>query len=353
VIGAAEQAIQLIAPDSPLSVLLRAIVECATAVDGTNSEIVSRTLDYADFLWRESAWPLAADAYRTVTRNASRPHELALVPRAHRYLGTCLRMQGDLAEALTEYALGQQAAQRCADLEAELRLQIAVANVYIHQTQYDRADGLLQEVLSASESSGLRQVHARALHDRGVVAFQRDEIGRAVALFNEALHEYEDETLRERAMADLAVAMVAVGAHDTAREAFKLIHAHSPDYGLRAMAAINLMELAYLEGDEAAFHAYRRQLAGIRLSGLHAASCYLRVGKGYRRFGNEVAARAAFKRAEIIARRAKVGEVLAELNALNGERVSPPTVDAELIRSAATTLASFAHLSTRGGQRNE
>ena len=287
-IGAAEQAVRLIEPTLPLRRRLDDLVRSITSAEHRETtNVLAQALGYADVVRRDDTWSLAADAYRTVIRNAREPREVALIPRAAYRLGACLRMQGHLDDALAEYAHGRVAARRSGDTEGELRLKIAEAHVFMHRAQYEEADAILLEMLGDTERYGLPRLRARALHDRGVVAFQRGEATRAIALLAQAVHESEDPAARERAVADLAVTMIAIGQHRVARQALHAIHTRASDQALRAMAAIHLLEIASLDGDRRAFESYRRELASTRLSEPHAATYSVIVGKGYRRFGDQ------------------------------------------------------------------
>jgi tetratricopeptide (TPR) repeat protein len=315
---------------------LNDLVSSACASWGTRSPAVtSALLAYAQHLRDLEAWAMAADAFETFVTHARTDEERRFIPLAYVRLGACLRVAGDPDAALSAYRAGEIHAERAGDTQTALLAQLGAAHVMKDRGNYPVAEAMLERVIADASSrmredstADLTDVLARAKHDRGVVATDRGDTERAVTLYFEALNAYKDERGRERVLADIAYNLTALGLHDAARDAFQVLHTSAREPYGRAIAAINLMHLAQLEGRELEFEQCRRELATCSLPPRGAAHYHLYAGEGLHRFGRQEAARVAFEKAIELAERHKLNTILiqaeASLAAMERHEDPPP-----------------------------
>jgi tetratricopeptide (TPR) repeat protein len=294
-----------------------------------SAAVTAAVLSYAQHLREQEAWSLAADAFDTFVRHALSSEERQFVPLAYVRLGGCQRVVGDGDAALAAYQAGSDCAERAGDMQTALMARLGAAHVMKDRGNYPAAEQMLDDVIAkANGVVELADVLARAKHDRGVVATDRGDTERAVALYYEALNTYTDERGRQRVLCDIAYNLTALGLVDAARDAFRALYASAPEPYGRAIAAINLMYLAQLGCRELEFEHFRRELAALALPPRGAAHYYLYAGEGLRRFGRNEAARTAYERALEVAGRHQFNMILLEadaaLDALRRREALPP-----------------------------
>jgi len=317
--------------DSRVRELLDDIITATTRSWGQQSSTVTAAvLNYAQYLRELEAWPLAADAFDTFVRHALTSDERQFLPIAYVRLGACQRVAGDSEAALAAYEAGGECAERAGDIQTALMARLGAAHVMKDRGNYPAAERMLDDVINtAAGVEGLSDVLARAKHDRGVVATDRGDTERAVALYYEALNAYKDERGRQRVLVDIAYNLTALGLVDAARDAFRALYASATESYGRAIAAINLMYLAQLGGRELEFEVFRRELAAAPLPPRGAAHYFLYAGEGLRRFGRNEGARIAYGRALEIATRHQFNVILLQadgaLDAMRRHEALPPT----------------------------
>jgi tetratricopeptide (TPR) repeat protein len=309
------------------------------------SPVLECLRDYGESLWLGAEWTLGVDACRTAIRHAVTPADHTIVPSLYDRLGNCFRAIGRQDSALEAFETGRALASARGDLASELHLRISEANLEEQLGNSGAAERLLEEVLVDAERAALTHVRARALHDRGVIAYYREDHGRALSLFFQALSAYGTHPRVERVLADIAMVVLEFGFLDIARDAFRALEIYSEERVQRWTAALNLMRIGVLDGDEAAFDFYRRKMADVRLSARLEAHYHLLVSEGWLRFDKPSLAHKALNRAQHTARRYKVNEL--------GERLAHCLLDLQRARTTSERLPAAARQIAPRGQASD
>jgi tetratricopeptide (TPR) repeat protein len=270
--------------------------------------------DYAEVLWRSAAWTLAADCCRTIVRHARTSAENAIIPLTYDRLGNCLRARGESDAALEAFQTGRSLASSHTDIAADLQLRISEASLELQRGNDTAAECMLDDVTVEATFSGLPRLGARAVHDRGVIAYKRGDTARALELFLRALAGYGDDAGAERALADIALVWLDQGYRDIARNVFQALATYSAEQSQRWTATVNLMHIAVLDADEPLFAAHCRTLSRASLSIRHEAHYHLFAAEGWLRFKRPTLARKALGRAADAIRRGGVAELATRLS---------------------------------------
>jgi tetratricopeptide (TPR) repeat protein len=196
------------------------------------------------------------------------------------------------------------------DMVTVLRMRIAEANVTMERGNVPRAQELLDEAIADASAADLRDVRARARHARAVVAFRRQDYEYAIRLAYEALAESGEPIERDRMLGDIAAAFFQLGMRSAARDAYLILAATAQEQYHRWVATINLMECAAADGREPVFEQYRREVADAQLPASLACQYFFYVGEGYRMFGKEPQAQAAYERSLAIATAHRINEMI-------------------------------------------
>jgi tetratricopeptide (TPR) repeat protein len=314
--------------DGPVREILRSLDAALTTSWGRLARHVPVVLAaYAGILRKEGLFACAADVYSAVAAVAPLCDGKELVPSAYLDMGYCYRMIGGrLIEAERAYRRAGAIANLQGDEYNALLSRIGMASIQVNRGNLPAAqetlDTLIMEIGSRSilVDGPLKDVLARARHDRGVVAYQRKDFQSAAAFFHAAVNDYSDEMRRTTALCDLGTAMVDLGLPDAANDAYLVVYRTSPNTHWHAIAGLNLMRLAFLRDQETVFERYRQELA-VGLAAPQEAAYNQLVGEGLHRFGREDAARDALTRAVEIATRCQLNQIRLESEALLTEIV--------------------------------
>jgi tetratricopeptide (TPR) repeat protein len=280
-----------------------------------DSKVLVRIRAYAEVLWQAAAWELATDCCRTIIRYADTPSEHALIPLTYDRLGYCLRAQGLLEAAGAAFQTGRGLAIARGDRAADLQLRISEANLEMYHGRLPAADCLLDEIAAEATFAALPQLVAKATHNRGVIAYERHEMSRALEFYLCAFDAYGTDSGAERVLADMALVAQELGGRAIARYIFESLVTHSTEQSQRSAARINLLQIAAEERDESLFDAHRHALARATLSVRHEAHYHLFSAEGWLAFDRPTLARQAFERAIDAVRRGGVAELEAKLTA--------------------------------------
>jgi tetratricopeptide (TPR) repeat protein len=295
-------------------------------------------LDYARALHASAQWALAIDVYLTFIEHAEGPDEVEARAQASSRIEACRRML---------------------ERRGTLLADIGVANIALERGNLPAAEKILEETCAAAQSAGMQDVMARATHDLGYVCYHRATahpdgrvntayLDRAAQHFFSAFKQYPDPVRRDRALVDLATTLAARGLIAAARDGFYALYHSTADPDVRWSAALNLLDVASREGDDAAFRHYADALEAAPLAPAQLARMYLVVGDGARRFGRVEHAHWAYQQAIIVAEANGINEVLvlaeAALGALAREDPLPHTDSAEAPRELAPVIRALASL---------
>jgi tetratricopeptide (TPR) repeat protein len=287
--------------------------------------VAPRLQAYARQLQYAANWPLAADVYRTVLAYATPTTDAETVIAANMQLGRCLRVLAEWDEALSCFAAASQVATMTDDMMSILRARIQEANVAIDRGNLPYAEELLDSTIERAEASGLSEVRATAIHDRGLVAHQRGKFEEAIVFQFDAYNNVRNQMARDRVLNDLGSSFAQLGVYSAARDAFLVVAATAHEQYLRWTAMINLLDIAVDEGREPTFEKYRRELEDVSLPPSLATYFYIYVAKGHRAFDHPLLAKVAITRAIELATMNKYGQALIEaeqsLDALENDEV--------------------------------
>lgn len=272
--------------------------------------VAPRLMAYARALQFDARWTLAADVYRTVLGHVDPAADSDVVIAANMQLGACLRVLAEWGEARRAYATAAEVAAFTGDVANVLKARIAEANVMMARGNLPAAEKILDAVIDGADETGLKELRAFALQDRGVIARQRGNVDMAVSYVYEALSSFEDQLARDRALGDLATIFFDMGLLSAARDAHLMLAATAREQYTRWVATINLLEIAVIDGREPVFEQYRRELANEGLPMTLLAYYHYYVGQGYRMFERLELAKASFERAIETASKHQINEVL-------------------------------------------
>jgi len=289
--------------------LLSSIVESMVAAEQPRIVTVApRLMAYGRALQHGAKWPLAADVYRTVLSYATPVHDSDTVIQANMQLGRCLRVLAEWDESLMCFAAASQVATMTDDMMSILRARIQEANIAIDRGNLPYAETLLDETIVQAKESGLQDVGATAMHDRGHLALRRGKPTEAVVWQYEAFKGVRNQMARDRVLNDLGASFVQLGVYSAARDAFLVVAATAHEQYMRWTATINLLDVSVHDRREPLFEQYRRDLESARLPPTLATYYYMYVAEGYRAFDQISLATAAITRAIDIATANQLGQ---------------------------------------------
>jgi tetratricopeptide (TPR) repeat protein len=289
--------------------LLSSIVESMVAAEQPRIITVApRLMAYGRALQHVAKWPLAADVYRTVLSYATPVHDSDTVIQANMQLGRCLRVLAEWDESLTCFAAASQVATMTDDMMSILRARIQEANIAIDRGNLPYAETLLDETIAQAKESGLQDVGATAMHDRGHLALRRGKPTEAVVWQYEAFKGVRNQMARDRVLNDLGASFVQLGVYSAARDAFLVVAATAHEQYMRWTATINLLDVSVHDRREPLFEQYRRDLESASLPPALATYYYMYVAEGYRAFDQLSLATAAITRAIDIATANQLGQ---------------------------------------------
>lgn len=332
------KAVELMDDALPARVILHGIVDLvATARDVDVDLLAPRLLAYGHALDLEGRFAMAADVLRQVIELVDPSLHADVAVDAYMRLGFCLRMLGQLDAAASAYRSATNLALSMGDLPRILRARVANAKLALARGNLPAAASMLDETVAiAGTEPALAELRSTALHDRAAVAFAAGDHEGAVHFAFAALEGATRQTARDRILADLATMFIQLGARDAARDALVLLSVNAEEQYTRWMAAINLMELAALEGAELPFETHRRALATAELPADLATNYHLHAGLGHHAFGRQAAAIASLEHALALALKHGLHQLVFQteraLEALRqseerGRPVAPPVRD--------------------------
>lgn len=268
----------------PVRRILGRVVEQLQGNSLGMSEVNASLFAYGRALDLDGSWTLAVDVFATVAyiARSSREHESAM--EATTALGGAARRSGDWDRSADSYAEAAYLAEALGDKSAGLTVRVGTANTQIARGNLPAAEMILTEVVEEANSFGLDGVEALALHGRSSVAHLKGNFADAVSLGHRALEKTTNLTVKDTIMSDIATSFYALGMHDAARDAYLVVSATARYQWVRWQATINLMELASVDGEEAAFENYASQLRNQALDARLRSYFLLFYGQGCARF---------------------------------------------------------------------
>ena len=283
------------------------------------SAITKSVLAYGRALDVQGHWSLAADVFGTVadTARAERDPELAM--EATIALGGAARRTGDWDLSAGGYADAAHLANALGDKESGLTARVGMANTQVALGNLPAAGIIFEEVIFEASRSGLDGVEALALHRSASLSHLKGRFADAVRLGYRAIEKTTNPSVRDGLMADIAAALVSLGMWEAARDAHMIVSLTARYQWVRWQATVNLMELAAMEGMEAAFDDYASELKSAALDPRLRSYFLLYYGQGCMAFERDADAANYLAQARDFASRHKINQVafMAE-EALNG-----------------------------------
>jgi tetratricopeptide (TPR) repeat protein len=284
--------------DGPIRTALGAVIDAVAAdASSATARLIGALSAYGQQLEADGEWRLAADVFGVAIACAITREDRAPLPASYFHMGLCRRKLGDIDGAQTAYQTGRVVAERIGDTAGLLRLDVGEARMAIERGNYPEAERRLDAIIDAARGAGVDEVAARALHDRGLVAFRRDQNEAAVRYYFGALRLFQAGDDQERALHDIALALLELGARADARRAFEVLFDTAVLQETKWAAAVNLVDVAARESDWPAFESWRARTAAVALPPVLAATFAVVVGDAYRRFGQPMLAIDAYQAA--------------------------------------------------------
>ena len=306
-----EAAIEEVDAGVPARSVLQSVVTALKSSPANDMRAIApRLLAYGRALDLDAKWALAADVYETVIAHVHPVEESDVAITAQLRLAWVLRHLGEFDRSLATYETARGLAQSCGDLDGALRAEVGCARIAILRGNLPSAESTLDGVIEKASKHGLTGVHARALHERADVAFLRGHYDVAIRTAYDALEREEDPSNRDRLLADIAGSFYMLGARSAARDAYLVLEATGREQYQRWVAAINLMEIASVDGSSTLFERYKRSLIQADLPMNLQAQLQLHIGEGYARLGDLQAAHRALDTARSIATDFKFNQML-------------------------------------------
>jgi len=283
-------AIDSVSEGYPVRGVLLHIVEEISARRVVDETVSLGLLAYGRALDYEAQWGLAMDVFGTVAKSVKPEKNARLAVEANIAVGGAARRNGDWESSARAYSQAAYIADALGDRPGVLTVQVGIANTYMAKGNLPQAQTILDDVLVQAREQELPEVESVALHSRATLAHRRGEYAESVKLAYEALNLTRDVGARDIVLGDIAAALSGLGMFQSARDAHLILEATTQVQWVRCQAAMNLMEIAALEGMEEAFEAYCTQLSKAQLAPMHRAYTLLFRGEGLARFGREDAA---------------------------------------------------------------
>jgi tetratricopeptide (TPR) repeat protein len=315
----------------PVRRVLESALESMVRAGAPDAHAVTpRLMAYAQTLDFDARWALSADVYETVIGYCDGIDDDDVLLTAELQLAVAYRMLGELDRSREHYDQARVMGERSGNQVGVLRADIGFAKLSIVRGNFPQAQALLDGVIERATVLGLNQVRSIALHDRSVLATKAGDHEQGVQLAYRALQDAGSARERDRILGDIALAFKELGMRDSARDGYLILAATAQEQYTRWVAAINLMEIAALDGSEPVFEAYRRELTTTALPPVMSIHFHRIAGEGYRRLGQPMAAELWLVRALGLAEQHQDNEALfaveSELAAVRSAKALLPKV---------------------------
>ena len=310
-LAAVRDAVAAMTPGDPARTILSGVVDAvATAERADFSVVATRLSAYGRALHFDAKWRLAADVYDTLLMYAHPIDESDVYINASMQLGYCRRMVGDFDQAAVAYADAGRVATSMGDVVGILRARIADARLSMSRGNLPRAEEILDDTIARATSESLDDVAGLALHERSIVAYERQQFPQAIRFAYDALPRLSGQSARDRVLADIAAAFLELGVVSAARDAFLVLAATAQEQYVRWTSTLNLLEISVLDASETAFESYRRELAAVELPVSLEVGYHLQTGKGYAAFGRLERARRSLNQAIELAAKQRLNQLV-------------------------------------------
>lgn len=277
--------------------VLTNVVDELTAKGCVDDAVWTSLLAYGRALDYEASWGLATDVFTTVAKMVKPEKNPRVAVEANVAAGGSARRNGEWEISARAYSRAAYIADTLGDRPGVLTVQIGIANTYLAKGNLPQAQLILDDVVVQARDQDLQEIHADALHGCAALIFRQGKAADGLRLAHEALSLMNKPSSRDVLLGDIGAMFTELGLRDAARDAHLVLAATAQANVVRWSATLNLMELAGLDGSEAEFDAYARELSKAPLGPWIRSHYLLFLGEGFRRLGREQAAADALREA--------------------------------------------------------
>jgi hypothetical protein len=257
----------------------------------------------------------------------------------------------DWEKSAHAYSRAYHLADTIADKSSVLLVEEGRATTHMVRGNLPAAESMINGVIDEARAAGLNNVLGRALHSRMTLLHQRGQYADAVRIGHEALEVMTDLTQRDGVLSDIAAAFGGMGMNEPARDGYLIVAATAQSQWVRWQATLNLMELAALDGREADFDVYARELGNAPLDPRLRAHYYVYLGTGQQQFGRDDLAKASITEGLSVAERNQLHQIAHEATvalaalrshaASNRALIAPPAEVPLFLREIASELSDL------------
>ena len=279
--------------DAPESAHLHGITDAIPVGPQSFASLRLSLMAYAYFLEHEGRLEEAIEILELAVRTHGEEIPAGDFAASALFAGRLNRLLARWPQANACYSAGEAAATTAGDTVLTLRARLGRGAVLRGQGNHPLARQIAQEVAASAAVSGHREVEALAYADLGVVLMNEGRQVEAIQATYQSFLLSDDLLQRTRALGDLGVALLGVGAIEAARTAFDIVLRSRSSLIVRLNAVLELMDIESAIGNRMAFE--RRRAEGEterpRMPPSMLADYYYKAGVGLARFGQTARAR--------------------------------------------------------------
>jgi tetratricopeptide (TPR) repeat protein len=279
--------------DSPESAHLHGITDAIPVGSQSRASLRLSLMAYAYFLEHEGRLEEAIEVLALAVRTHGLEVPAGDFAAAALFGGRLNRLLARWAAATTCYASAESAAESVGDMVLVLRARLGRGAVLRGQGNLPLARQVAEAAAASAAAAGHREVEAMAYADLGAVLLNECRQVEAIQAIYQSFLLSDDLLQRTRALGDLGVALLGIGAVDAARTAFDIVLRSRTSFGVRMNAVLELMDVESAVGNRVAFE--RRRGEGEadrgRMPPSMLADYLYKAGIGLARFGQVTRAR--------------------------------------------------------------
>jgi len=279
--------------DSPESAHLHGITDAIPVGSQSLASLRLSLMAYAYFLEHEGRLEEGLEILELAVRTHGVEMPAGDFAASALFAGRLNRLLARWPAATDCYSAAEAAATTEADTVLMLRARLGRGAVFRGQGNHPLARQIAQEVAASAARAGHREVEAMAYADLGVVLMNEGRQVEAIQAIYQSFLLSDDLLQRTRALGDLGVALLGVGAIEASRTAFDIVLRSKSSFGVRLNAVLELMDIESATGNRMAFERRRgeAEAARGRMPPSMLADFYYKSGVGLARFGQLARAR--------------------------------------------------------------
>jgi tetratricopeptide (TPR) repeat protein len=279
--------------DSPESAHLHGITDAIPVGSQSLASLRLSLMAYAYFLEHEGRLEEGLEILELAVRTHGDEIPAGDFAASALFAGRLNRLLARWPAALACYTAGEAAATTAGDTVLVLRARLGRGGVLRAQGNLPLALQMAQDVVATASRVGLREVEALGYVDIGVALMNQGRRVEAIQAIYQSFLLSDDLLQRTRALGDLGVALLGVGAIEAARTAFDIVLRSKSSFGVRLNAVLELMDIESATGNRMAFERRRAEgeAARGRMPPSMLADFYYKSGVGLSRFGQIARAR--------------------------------------------------------------